>query len=104
MEKFMPFLLPEPIAEALLSKLGSDDDFRELFVRDTRQALASLGFEPAADASIKQGIWNCMGVAELASKEAIQNGLAVLQTQLKTCATFNPISLGFRPDTIKNAA
>ena len=90
----MSFRLPDPIVDALLDKLGSDDGFRAAFVTDARGALASLGFEPAADSSITQGIWTCVSVDELASKEAIVAAHSALKAQLGAVrAAYNPISL-----------
>ena len=100
----MSFKLPESIAESLLYRLGHDDSFRECFVQDPRDALASLGFEPAKNATIKHGIWNCLTVSELASKEAICGALDLLRIQLTKAATFNPISLGFSTRSGKVAA
>ena len=64
----MSYQLPEPVVDRLLDKLGNDDDFRHLFTTDTRAALASIGFAPAADRSIEHGAWFCLGVESLASK------------------------------------
>jgi putative modified peptide len=90
----MSFKLPEPIVDSLLAKLGHDDDFRAAFQADARTALASLGFAPAADAGIAQGIWACLTVEQLASKEAILASHDVLKRQLMVAkAVFNPISL-----------
>jgi hypothetical protein len=70
-----------------------------------REALARLGFQPAADDSIPTGIWNCMSVSKLASKDAIRAGLYSLRAQLTARqATFNPISLGIRVASEKVAA
>ena len=70
----MSFRLPEAIVDTLLDKLGHDDAYRTRFEADTRAALAELGFGPAADDTIKEGIWACMSVERLASKEAIRAG------------------------------
>ena len=71
-----------PIAIGLLDKLGSDDDFRAVFSADPRQALVQLGFAPAADASIREGLWKCFQVNELASKEILQCSHGILLRQL----------------------
>ena len=90
----MSYQLPEPIVDSLLDKLGNDDAFRSVFASDTRAALASLGFAPAIDASIERGIWNCLSVTELASKDAIRATHALLRQQLVTQrAGQMPISL-----------
>jgi putative modified peptide len=90
----MSFQLPTAIADSLLDKLGHDDAFRACFAQDPRTALASLGFEPAVDARIDRGIWMCLAVDELASKENIVAAAGQLRRQLTAhTATFNPISL-----------
>jgi putative modified peptide len=89
----MSYQLPMSVADALLDKLGSDDSFRSLFVQDTRGALASLGFAPAADTAMHVGIWACLSVNELASKEAIRNGRSMLRQQLVTCVPQSPFAL-----------
>jgi putative modified peptide len=89
----MSFKLPEPIVDALLEKLGHDDAFRTRFTADPRGALIALGFEPAADATIHQGIWNCLTVSELASKEAICAGHGELREQLSRRGVFYAFSL-----------
>jgi putative modified peptide len=78
----MSFQLSESVADALLDKLSSDDAFRSMFVADPRAALVSVGFAPAADASVHGGIWMCLSVTELASKEAIRAGRNELRNQL----------------------
>jgi putative modified peptide len=89
----MSFQLPEAIVDTLLDKLGSDDAFRAEFVANPRAALAGLGFAPAADTSISQGIWACMEVRELSSKEAIRAGRIELNRQLTRMALFTPFHL-----------
>jgi putative modified peptide len=90
----MSYRLPGGIAETLLQKLATDDAFRDEFRTDSRQALASLGFEPARDPSIKEGIWNCLRVQELASKEVIRASHALMFRSMVTQnAGHNPISL-----------
>jgi putative modified peptide len=93
----MAFQLPESIVDTLLDKLGNDDAFRSRFTADPRSALASLGFAPAADASIQSGIWTCVTVNQLASKEVIRAGYSTLRAQLcAQSASYNPIGLGLR--------
>jgi putative modified peptide len=78
----MSFQLPDSIAHALLERLATDDGFRAEFSRDARAALASLGYAEAADSSISRGIWMCMTVNELASKETIRAGAAEMKAGL----------------------
>ena len=90
----MPFKLSEDTVDTLLDKLSSDDDFRAQFQKDPRQALASVGHKPSADASVAEGAWMCMDVKQLASKEAIKASRDALRTQLLAeKAAQNPISL-----------
>ena len=100
----MSFQLPEPIVDSLLDKLGNDDAFRSLFLADARGALRSLGFAPAGDDSIQQGIWNCLAVAELASKQAIRASHGLLRQQLVAQrASHSPIHLQVGPLKAKAA-
>jgi putative modified peptide len=93
----MSFQLPEAIADSLLAKLGHDDEFRALFSRDARMALASLGFAEANDPSLSRGIWMCMTVNELASKETIRAGAAEMKAGLRAQrGVFTPFVLEAR--------
>ena len=103
----MSFQLPESIVDRLLELLGHDDDFRALFTRDPRQALADLGFAPAADESIEIGCWWCFKTESLASKSAIRASHETLRNQLLLDRLiFNPIGLGmagpdFKPSGVR---
>lgn len=70
--------LPPAIALALICRLAEDDAFRALFVSDPAAALVEIGF-PSADAAVLE---LCCQVNELASKEAILDAKAELQTML----------------------
>jgi len=101
----MSFHLPEPIVDRLLARLGHDDDFRAAFQADARAALASLGFAPAADASVTQGLWLCLAVDELASKEAIRATHEGLRRQLGAARmSYNPIGLTVAAKPDRSAA
>lgn len=91
----MAFKLSDQIADTLLDKLSSDDEFRALFQKNARKALASLGFEPAAKAGPdEKGLWACCAVEQLASKEAIAKSRKELREQFTSgAAIYNPISL-----------
>jgi putative modified peptide len=89
----MAFQLPSSVVNSLLDRLGSDDEFRSEFCADPRNALASLGFEPASDLSVTQGIWACMKIEQLASKEAIRAGRDAFAQQLSMRAVFSPFNL-----------
>jgi putative modified peptide len=77
----MSFRLSEPIVDRLLDLLSSDDDFRARFARDARDALAFIGYLPAANPVLTEGAWWCLKVESLASKEAILQGRAELRRQ-----------------------
>ena len=91
----MAFKLPEALVDTLLGKLSSDDAFRAVFEKSPREALASLGFQPARAASdADAGIWQCCKVTTLASKEQIEASKSALRTQLlATQAALSPIDL-----------
>jgi len=94
----MSFRLPEPIVDALLDKLGNDDEFRALFATNARAALGTLGFAPALDDEIQRGIWNCMTVTELAGKDTIRSSHALIRQQLVAQrAAQMPITLQMSP-------
>lgn len=100
----MSYKLPECIIDRLLDRLGNDDSFRATFLTDTRAALASLGFEPASDASITRGLWHCLAVTQLATKEEIRRGHMQLRRQLSMEAVFFPFTIGVREMTTEAAA
>jgi putative modified peptide len=86
--------LPESVADQLLAKLSTDDDFRALFSSDPRAALAQLGFGPASDADVQRGIWESLTVNQLADKQAIAGALASFRADvLSARAAADPISL-----------
>jgi putative modified peptide len=97
----MSYKLPEPIIDALLEKLGTDDHFRDLFASNPRGALALLGYGPAADPSVQAGAWICFGVRSLASKEAILAARSTLRSQFS--ASENP-QFPFMLDSTVNPA
>lgn len=69
--------LNEQQVDALLDKLGSDDAFRERFVRDGVKALDEIGFKAPGDA-----LPTCLQTTELASKEEINAARDTLRAQL----------------------
>lgn len=86
--------LSDETADKLLDRLSSDDEFRSLFAKDPRQALASVGHAPAADSKVSEGAWSCMAVSALASKESIRASRDALRKQLVSArASAVPISL-----------
>jgi putative modified peptide len=100
----MAYQLPESIVDTLLDKLGNDDVFRFQFAADPRAALAALGFEAAADGSIQNGIWNCLQVTELATKEVVRASHALLREQLSRKGVFYAFSLQGAVARVKRVA
>lgn len=98
------FKLPEPVVDRLLDRLGNDDDFRDYFVADTRGALASIGFQPAADSSVTRGLWFCLAVDHLAAKETFRQSREALRQQLSEPESFVPFLIGSREAVEKAAA
>jgi putative modified peptide len=91
----MSSYLPETVVDLLLEGLANDDQFRDSFQQDPRGVLASLGFGPAADLTVKAGIWDCWFIARLASKAEIAAAHQVLRKQLLAeFPSYNPIGLG----------
>jgi putative modified peptide len=62
--------LPHAIADRLLDLLGSDDEFRDLFIQDTEAALLRLGLDTDAVKAALAGK-SCLKVKSLASKEEL---------------------------------
>lgn len=67
------------VADRLLSRLGEDDGFRELFASDPEAALREVGHPAPAAALIGA---SCMKVERLATKEEILACRDQLQQQL----------------------
>jgi putative modified peptide len=90
----MAFKASAETIDALLDKLGSDDKFRELFQSNPRAALAAVGHAEARDGGPSEGLWRCVAVKELASKEQIQASRDKLRSQLLSAqASYHPITL-----------
>lgn len=78
---------PRKIADKLLEKLSSDDDFRKLFQTDPRAALRELGYEtPEKDVGVEGAdpLMCLSSGAGLASKKAIKAARSKLLEQLST--------------------
>lgn len=74
--------LPANIADKLLDRLSSDDDFRALFQKDAAAALNSLGHsEPAGPAS-KDSALKCLRCESLPTKEAFVQSRDAYRKQL----------------------
>jgi putative modified peptide len=91
----MPFQLSEELVDKLLDKLSSDDEFRAVFQKSPRIALAYLGHDVAAYASDNdRGAWACLHCVELASPAAIKKSRVALRRQLLTSlAAQSPVTL-----------
>ncbi|HMB57783.1 MAG TPA: NHLP-related RiPP peptide [Arenimonas sp.] len=73
------------VADKLLNKLSSDDDFRALFEKNPRAALKQVGHEtPETDRDVKGAdhVLCCYSVKTLASKEQIKAAHKELKAQL----------------------
>jgi putative modified peptide len=73
------------VADRLLDKLSSDDEFRALFLADPRAALRIVGHEtPAALVGIpgSDPIMCCLGMKSLSSKEALRASRQQLHARL----------------------
>lgn len=91
----MAFQLSEELVDKLLDKLSSDNEFRAVFQKSPRIALAYLGHDAAAYASDSdKGAWACMSCEKLASAAEIKKSRDALRKQLLGAnVKFNPISL-----------
>lgn len=89
------FHISEEMVDKLLDKLSNDNEFRAVFLRSPRIALAYLGHEVGSNASAGgQGVWSCMQCKKLASPEQIQESRDKLRLQLMSeKATLKPILL-----------
>lgn len=80
----------QEVSDKLLDRLSSDDDFRDLFQKDPREALRQVGHETPAD---KLGVAGqdavlCCAVTTLASKEEIRATRKELATRLQILNPF----------------
>lgn len=74
------------LAENLLERLSTDDDFRALFVHDPAAALMAVGMSSDEAAAALVGP-SCMLVHMLASKEDIARARGVLSSYLTSAGT-----------------
>ena len=91
----VPSEFSEELVDKLLDKLSSDDEFRAVFQKSPRIALAYLGHEAAISANVSDaGAWTCMQCDKLASPEAIKASRDALRLQLiSSMAALKPIRL-----------
>jgi putative modified peptide len=75
--KIMANSFSPDVADKLLDKLSSDDDFRDLFQKNPRAALRQIGHETPESTRDVRGadpVLCCYNLEGLASKEAIKAG------------------------------
>lgn len=91
----MPYDLSEQMVDKLLDKLSSDNEFRAVFQKSPRIALAYLGHDAAAYASdTDKGAWACLHCTELASAASIKKSRDALRTQMLSAkAAQSPVHL-----------
>jgi putative modified peptide len=91
----MAFQFSHKTINKLLDKLSTDDNFRALFQKSPREALASVGHKASLESNDSaSGVWACCQTNQLASKEAIAASRDALRTQLLTqSARMSPITL-----------
>ena len=78
----MPYQLSEELVDKLLDKLSSDNEFRSVFQKSPRIALAYLGHEEASKAG--DGDWSHLICKTLASAETIQGSRDAIRKDLLT--------------------
>ena len=91
----LPDEFSDELIDKLLDKLSSDDEFRAVFQRSPRIAVAYLGHEGASNAGPDdQGAWSGLQCKQLASPEAIKASRDELRLQLmSSLASLKPIRL-----------
>ena len=89
------FEISAEIVDKLLDKLSSDNEFRDVFLKSPRIALAYLGHEGATNASPGDvGLWVCARCSELASPEVIKTTRSKMRLDLLTSlAKQQPVTL-----------
>lgn len=92
--------LPQDVSEALVTRLETDDSFRELFQRSPRRALAELGYRPALDPSVgddsEAAVWTCLHGEGLPGKDELRAMHERLTDQLSTNANQQIFQLSLR--------
>ena len=91
----VPSEFSDELVDKMLDKLSSDNEFRDVFLKSPRIALAYLGHEGAMNASPSdQGAWSCLQCKQLASPEVIKASRDVLrQHLLSERAAYTPVRL-----------
>lgn len=73
-------------ADKLLELLSTDDDFRELFVKDRQAALKNVGYPEYTNATVQ-----CTSVEQMASKEEIAAARDELKSHLTSSAALTVV-------------
>lgn len=74
--------LPANIADKMLDRLSSDDDFRAYFQKDARGALSFLGYDEPAGTPSNDSALACMRCDSMPDKKAFTQARAAYRTQL----------------------
>jgi putative modified peptide len=78
--------LPPHIADKLLDRLSSDDDFRTYFQKDARGALSFLGYDEPAGTPSNDSALACMRCDSMPDKKAFAQSRADYHKQLTSHA------------------
>jgi putative modified peptide len=78
--------LPPHIADKLLDRLGSDDDFRAYFQKDARGALSFLGYDEPAGTPSNDSAIACMRCESMPDKKAFTQSRDAYRKQLTSQA------------------
>jgi len=78
--------LPPHVADKLLDRLGSDDDFRAYFQKDARGALSFLGYDEPANTSNDDSALKCMRCDSMPDKKAFAQSRDAYRKQLTSQA------------------
>ncbi|HET7126991.1 MAG TPA: NHLP-related RiPP peptide [Lysobacter sp.] len=92
-----PALDPK-VADKLLNKLGTDNDFRRLFKKDPAAALVKVG-HPKDAAALTGG---CCQIDSIAPKAQILRSRDELKTMLTTGLSMGPIMLNMKSATSRS--
>jgi putative modified peptide len=78
--------LPPNIADKLLDRLSSDDDFRTYFQKDTRGALSFLGYDEPAGTPSNDSALKCMRCESMPDKKVFTQSRDAYRKQLTSQA------------------
>ncbi|HET6397177.1 MAG TPA: NHLP-related RiPP peptide [Pseudoxanthomonas sp.] len=88
----LPTPLSPEVADRLLGRLATDDQFRSLFVRDPAAALVQAGYDASATNDLDL-LRSRLKVTGLASKEAIAAAHSEIRSSLTSGLNMQPIQL-----------